>query len=238
MSSSVNEENKFEKCVHRSIPVIALRGLVVMPDMMLHFDLNREKSIRAAETAMEQNSPIFLVSQKNPGIDSPTVDDIYKMGCIAKVKQMHKRKDGVVSLFVEGLYRGEIVTLAEDGVFLSAMVNRVESIDDFDKDEEREAYCGYIKDLFKKYASYYPKVGNGLIAHFTSIKKAGSLADQVIAGMPINFEKNHEILEILSVSERVEEVAIVLSNEIKRVRRKLFRSRFNLKKRIGKRQKY
>ena len=95
----------------RSIPVIALRGLVVMPDMMLHFDLNREKSIRAAEIAMEQNTPLFLVSQKNPGIDNPTADDIYKMGCIAKVKQMHKRKDGIVSLFVEGLHRGELELL-------------------------------------------------------------------------------------------------------------------------------
>ena len=214
MITEIKDENKFDKCVHQSIPVIALRGLVVMPDMMLHFDLNREKSICAAKTAMEQNSPIFLVSQNNPTIDEPTEADIYKMGCIAKVKQMHKRKDGIVSLFVEGLYRGEIVALAEEGAFLSAKVNRLDSIDDFDRDEEREAYCGYIKDLFKKYASYYPKVGNGLMAHFNTIKKVGSLADQVIAGMPINFVKKQEILEILSISERAEAVAIILSNEI------------------------
>ena len=214
MSTEINEENKFDKCVHKSIPVIALRGLVVMPDMLLHFDLNREKSILAAEVAMEQNSPIFLVSQKNPKIDAPTEADIYKMGCIAKVKQMHKRKDGLVSLFVEGLYRGEMVALVEDGAFLSATVNKLASIDDFDRDEEREAYSEYIKDLFKKYASYYPKVGNGLIAHINAIKKVGSLADQVIAGLPINFEKKQEVLEILSDSERVEEVAIILSNEI------------------------
>ena len=144
MITEINEENKFNQCLHRSIPVIALRGLVVMPDMLLHFDLNREKSILAAETAMEQNSPIFLVSQKNPQIDAPTEADIYKMGCIAKVKQMHKRKDGVVSLFVEGLHRGEMVALAEDGAFLSATVNRLGSIDDFNSDDEREAYCGYI----------------------------------------------------------------------------------------------
>ena len=134
------------------------------------------------------------------------------MGCIAKVKQMHKRKDGLVSLFVEGLYRGEMVALVEDGSFLSATVNKLASIDDFDRDEEREAYSEYIKDLFKKYASYYPKVGNGLIAHINSIKKVGSLADQVVAGLPINFEKKQEILEILSDSERVEAVAIILSN--------------------------
>ena len=214
MITEINEETKFNQCTHKSIPVIALRGLVVMPDMLLHFDLNREKSILAAETAMEQNSPIFLVSQKNPQIDAPTEADIYKMGCIAKVKQMHKRKDGVVSLFVEGLHRGEMVALAEDGAFLSATVNRLGSIDDFNSDDEREAYSGYIKDLFKKYASYYPKVGNGLIAHINSIKKVGSLADQVVAGLPINFEKKQEILEILSDSERVEAVAIILSNEI------------------------
>lgn len=202
------------RTLQRSMPVIALRGLVVMPDMMLHFDLNREKSIRAAEIAMEQNTPLFLVSQKSPATDNPTADDIYEVGCIAKVKQMHKRKDGIVSLFVEGLHRGVMEVLEDNGEFLSATVKRLDSIDDFEKDEEREAYGAYIKDLFKKYASYYPKVGNGLIAHFNSIKKVGSLADQVIAGMPISFEKKQEILEVLSISQRVEAVAIILSNEI------------------------
>ncbi|MBQ8038366.1 MAG: LON peptidase substrate-binding domain-containing protein, partial [Lachnospiraceae bacterium] len=203
-----------ENIIQKSIPVIALRGLVVMPDMMLHFDLNREKSIRAAEVSMEQKTTLFLVSQKNPATDNPTVEDIYEVGAIAKVKQMHKRKDGVVSLFVEGLSRGKILSMNEDGEFLSAVVEKLESVDDFAQDEEREAYAGYIKELFKKYATYYPKVGNGLIAHFNSVKKPGSLADQVIAGMPISFVKKQQILEILSVSQRVEEVAIILSNEI------------------------
>ncbi len=204
------EENTMQKI----IPVIALRGLVVMPDMMLHFDLNREKSIRAAEISMEQKTLLFLVSQKNPATDDPTKEDIFEVGAIAKVKQMHKRKDGVVSLFVEGLARGRIVSLREDGEFLSAEVEQLDSIDDIEKEEEKTAYTGYIKDLFKKYASYYPKVGNGLIAHFNSIQKPGSLADQVIAGMPISFQKKQEILETLSIAQRVEETAIILSNEI------------------------
>ena len=203
-----------ENTIQKSIPVIALRGLVVMPDMMLHFDLNREKSIRAAEVSMEQKTLLFLVSQKNPAIDEPTKEDIYEVGAIAKVKQMHKRKDGVVSLFVEGLSRGKIVSLREDGEFLSAEVEELQSIDDIEKEEERAAFTGYIKDLFKKYASYYPKVGNGLIAHFNAIQKPGSLADQVIAGMPIPFQKKQEILETLSIAQRVEETAIILSNEI------------------------
>lgn len=203
-----------ENIIQGSIPVIALRGLVVMPDMMLHFDLNREKSIRAAEVSMEQKTTLFLVSQKNPATDNPTAEDIYEVGAIARVKQMHKRKDGVVSLFVEGIARGKIVSVNENGEFLSAVVEKLDSVDDFEKDEERDAYIGYLKDLFKKYAGYYPKVGNGLIAHFNSVKNPGSLADQMIAGMPINFVKKQEILEILSVSKRMEEVAIVLSNEI------------------------
>lgn len=204
-----------ENVIQKSIPVIALRGLVVMPDMMLHFDLNREKSIRAAEIAMEQKTELFLVSQKNPATDNPTFEDIYEIGAIAKVKQMHKRKDGLVSLFVEGLSRGKIVSMNEEnGQFLSAVVDKLDSVDDFEKDDERKAYVGYIKDLFKKYAQYYPKVGNGLVAHFDGIKKPGVLADQIIAGMPISFTKKQEILETLSISQRVEEVAIILSNEI------------------------
>lgn len=204
-----------ENIMQKSIPVIALRGLVVMPDMMLHFDLNREKSIQAAEIAMQQKTELFLVSQKSPAVDNPGMEDIYEFGAIAKVKQMHKRKDGIVSLFVEGISRGKIVAMNEgNDAFLSAIVEIVDSIDDFEKDDEREAYVGYIKDLFKKYAQYYPKVGNGLVAHFDGIQKPGVLADQIIAGMPIPFTKKQEILESLSIRRRIEEVAIILSNEI------------------------
>ena len=204
-----------ERIMPKSIPVIALRGLVVMPDMMLHFDLNREKSIRAAEVAMEQKTELFLVSQKDPATEEPGFEDIYEIGAIARVKQMHKRKEGIVSLFVEGLSRGKIVSMNENSEqFLSATVEKMDSVDDFEKDDEREAYVGYIKDLFKKYAQYYPKVGKGLVAHFDGIKKPGVLADQIIAGMPIPFAKKQEILETLSISQRVEDVALILSNEI------------------------
>ncbi|MBR3807408.1 MAG: endopeptidase La [Lachnospiraceae bacterium] len=204
-----------EIIMQKSMPVIALRGLVVMPDMMLHFDLNREKSIRAAEISLEQKSELFLVSQKNPGVDNPGAEDLYEYGAIAKVKQMHKRKDGLVSLFVEGISRGRILSFNESSeTFLSAVIERVESVDDFEKEDEKEAYVEYIKDLFKKYANHYPKVGNGLLAHFEGIKKPGTLADQIIAGMPIPFAKKQEILETLSITERMEAVAIILSNEI------------------------
>lgn len=204
-----------EMILQKNMPVIALRGLVVMPDMMLHFDLNREKSIRAAEVSMEQKSEIFLVSQKDPSMDNPGVQDIFEVGAIAKVKQMHKRKDGLVSLFVEGISRGKIVSYnMESESFLSAVIERVDSVDDFEKEDEKEAYVEYVKELFKKYAGYYPKVGNGLIAHFEGIKKPGTLADQIIAGMPISFVKKQEVLETLSITKRMETVAIILSNEI------------------------
>ena len=204
-----------EIIMQKSMPVIALRGLVVMPDMMLHFDLNREKSIRAAEISLEQKSELFLVSQKNPGVDNPGAEDLYEYGAIAKVKQMHKRKDGLVSLFVEGISRGRILSFNESSeTFLSAVIERVESVDDFEKEDEKEAYVEYVKDLFKKYANHYPKVGNGLLAHFEGIKKPGTLADQIIAGMPIPFAKKQEILETLSITERMEAVAIILKKMV------------------------
>lgn len=201
--------------MQKSMPVIALRGLVVMPDMMLHFDLNRKKSIMAAETALRENSEIFLVSQLKPETEEPGFDDIYTVGTIATIKQMHKRKDGIVSLFVEGLFRGKVVSREENPTeYLSALVERVDSIDDLENEDETEAYIGYIKDLFKKYAQYYQKVGKGLVSHFDTIKKPGVLADQIAAGIPIAYTKKQEILETLSISERVESVAVILSNEI------------------------
>lgn len=212
----IRKRNSMEEIImQKSIPVIALRGLVVFPEMMLHFDLNREKSICAAEISMQQKTELFLVSQKNPEVDNPGEEDIFEYGAIARVKQMHKRKDGIVSLFVEGISRGKIVSMNEEnGKFLSAVVETVESEDDFEKEDEREAYMDYIRDLFRKYAQYYPKVGNGLLAHFDNIKKPGVLSDQIMAGMPIDFRKKQEILETLSISGRIEKVAVILSNEI------------------------
>lgn len=201
--------------MQKSMPVIALRGLVVMPDMMLHFDLNREKSIKAVEVALEEKSEIFLVSQKKAEIDAPKYEQIYEVGAIATVKQMHRRKDGLVSLFVEGLSRGKIIQWEEENdKYLSAVIEEISSIDDLESEDEKAAYVGYIQDLFKKYAQYYPKVGKGLISHFETIKKPGVLADQIIAGMPIPFTKKQEILETFSISKRVESVAVILSNEI------------------------
>ena len=208
-------KNMEEKVMQKSMPVIALRGLVVMPDMMLHFDLNRKKSILAAETALRENSEIFLVSQLKPETETPGFTDIYQMGAVATIKQMHKRKDGIVSLFVEGLSRGKIVSWDDNSKeYLQAVVERVDSIDDLENEDETEAYIGYIKDLFKKYAQYYQKVGKGLISHFDTIKKPGVLADQIAAGIPISYTKKQEILETLSIAKRVESVAVILSNEI------------------------
>ncbi len=204
-----------EIIIQKSMPVIALRGLVVMPDMMLHFDLNREKSIRAAETAMQNNIELFLVSQKNPLIDEPKPEDIYSIGAIARVKQMHKRKDGVVSLFVEGLSRGKVVDFEEEhNEFLSAVIETIDSVDDMENDEERSANAGYLRDLFRKYAAHYPKVGANLVKHFEGVKKPGVLADQIIAGMPVSFLKKQSVLESLSISQRVQDVAVILNNEI------------------------
>lgn len=204
-----------EMMMEKNLSVIALRGLVVMPDMMLHFDLNREKSIRGAEVAMQQNTELFLVSQKDPATENPDFKDIYEIGAIARVKQMHKRKDGIVSLFVEGISRGKIVKGNENGSeFLSALVTPLQSQDDFEDEKEREAYAGYIKELFQKYAGYYPKIGESLKEHFAKIKNPGILADQMSAGLPIPFQKKQEILENLRVRERVEMVAVLLANEI------------------------
>lgn len=204
-----------EKETKKSIPVIALRGLVIMPDMMLHFDLNREKSIKAVEVALQEKSEIFLVSQLKPETDNPTGEQIYEVGTLAYVKQMHKRKEGIVSLFVEGICRGKVVRWEEENSeYLSAVVEKAASEDDLASDEEREAYSGYLRDLFQKYSQYYPKVAKGLLEHFDSIKNPGSLADQITASMPISYTKKQEILEKFVLSKRIESLAVILSNEI------------------------
>ena len=198
-----------------NLPVIALRGLVVMPEMMIHFDLKREKSIAAAEVAMEFHSDLFLVSQKDPAVEEPTVDDLYQYGAVAKIKQIHKRKDGIVSLFVEGVARGriEFMDIDEGDEFLRAYIQPLKSEDDCSEDE-KEAYTRYLMDLFRKYADSYPKIGKGLLTHFEKAKNPGVMADQIATGIPVPFQQKQTILETLSVRKRIEEVATILSNEI------------------------
>ncbi len=203
-----------ENMIEKSIPVIALRGLVVVPNMMLHFDLNREKSIQAAEKALNENIEILLVSQLQPETEAPAYDDIYHIGTVATVKQMHKRKDGVVGLFVEGMYRAKIVSFEEEGVYLSAVVEKLDSIQDIENEETKKAYLSFVKDLFKEYAKYNPKAGTGLINHFENINSPSILADQIIAGMPISYTEKQEVLETLSVDKRINLVASILSREI------------------------
>ena len=198
-----------------SIPVVALRGLVVMPNIMLHFDLNRKKSIAAIEYAMNHDKKVFLVSQLVPETEEPTIDDIYKIGCFATVKQINKRKDGVVGAFVSGISRGKIESfLEENEAYLSADVELLTTVNDIETITKTEAMLDYIRDLFLKYIQFFPKIGQGFGDPFARQSSAEPVVDMIAAGIPIDYKKKQQILETLVLSERIENLAVILSNEI------------------------
>ena len=105
-----------------TLPAIALRGLAVLPEMIQHFDISREKSVSAVENAMVGEQKVFLVTQRDPEVEEPKIKDLYQIGTIAKVKQLVKMPGGLIRVMVEGLTRAEMVALNEDGAYLKADV--------------------------------------------------------------------------------------------------------------------
>ena len=176
-------------------PMIALRGLIVFPDMFVHFDIMREKSVAALEQAMLLDQMIFLVSQKDASVNEPTFSDLQTTGVIAKVKQVVKLPGGVVRILVEGLKRAKLVEITNDDKYLEAMVSEMELIDeDFSKSEE-EALVRRIRCDFKKYASRNKKINSETVFSLNEIKDLSRLTDNVISNLPVDLDVKQEFLD-------------------------------------------
>ena len=150
------------------IPVVALRGLVVLPGLIIHFDLNRAKSIRAVEEAMMKDQRIFLVTQREVEDDDPGFEDVYHMGCLVKIRQVTKLPENVMRVLVEGVDRGRLAELIQEGDYLSGLVEKVDSPqhpegyqgDEEALEREEEAMLRNLKEMFMEYAAHFPESEN------------------------------------------------------------------------------
>ncbi|MCC8072822.1 MAG: endopeptidase La [Clostridiales bacterium] len=212
----MNQIQYDDKKTNINLPVIPLRGLVVFPKMTLHFDVGRKKSIMALKEAMVGDQLIFLVCQKDSAVDDPTLDDIFQIGLICKIKQMiHIPNSENLRVVVEGIQRGEIITYnVSRPTYADADILPIEnSEDDSQISDKGNAYMRAVKKEFEKYASFMPKISSDVIAKVISINEYGELADYICSNTFLHYTDKQKILETISPIERMTSLLIVLKNE-------------------------
>ncbi|HDX9650082.1 TPA: endopeptidase La [Bacillus wiedmannii] len=195
----------------RIVPLLPLRGVLVYPTMVLHLDVGRDKSIQALEQAAMDENIIFLAMQKEMNIDDPKEDDIYSVGTVAKVKQMLKLPNGTLRVLVEGLHRAEVVEfIEEDNVVQVSIKTVTEEVED---DLEEKALMRTLLEHFEQYIKVSKKVSNETFATVTDVEEPGRLADLIASHLPIKTKQKQEILEIVSVKERLHTLISIIQDE-------------------------
>ena len=196
----------------KKLPVIALRSMTILPDTMIHFDLIRKKSILAAEQAMSEDQEVFLVTQCHAETEDPQAEDLYQIGCIAKVKQVTKLPDNLVRVLVEGVCRGRLRTLFGEWEWLGGDIEVLE-VPAMDE-SWKEAMLRSARDRFTEYCKYYPRTGRTLLRHMEEIHDPGKLMDQIIENIPADYTVKQKILEQVDLESRFEALAEVLATEV------------------------
>ena len=193
---------------------MALRGTTILPDMIVHFDINRPRSIRSLEEAMQEEQKIFLVTQRDPAVEEPGQADLYEMGCIAQVKQIVKLPKNMMRVLVEGQQRAQLRALKEEDEYLLAEIEEVQTEGEELTENAREAMLQGMRELFGSYCRENPKVSRELSSQFMELQDVELLVDQISINLPLDYEKRQKILEAAGLSERYETLGVILANEI------------------------
>ena len=195
------------------LPAIALRGLVVFPNNIVHFEVGRAKSIAAIEAAMHANSSVFLVAQKEMDVEEPTMPDLYGYGVIAEIKQVLRVSDDLVKVLVEGKTRARLLEL-NDGDFLQASVRPVPVRGiGADKRTQTEALVRSLKDCFEEYLSYSPQISKDVIYNIVSSDSPLFLSEYMPANLLLKYEDKQTILNESSLLSRLEKLLMLLRQE-------------------------
>ena len=196
------------------LPAIALRGTTILPDMIVHFDVSREKSIKAIEKAMVQDQRVFLITQRDPQTEEPSQEDLYTVGTIGEIKQLVKNRKNMVQVLVEGKQRAELVRFESEDVYLEAEVALFEE-EEVSLDENiKEAMLRGIKELFVRYCNENTKMSKDLAGQILEIEEIEKVIDQIAVNLPMKYEDKQKILEAVSLEDRYETLGMILSNEI------------------------
>ena len=218
------------------LPAIALRGTTILPDMIVHFDVSRERSEKAIEAAMLHDQMIFLITQKNPEIEKPGIADLYKVGTVAYIKQVVKLPHNLLRVLVEGKSRAELLNLEEEEPYLKAEVTGFESDADHYSDTVREAMHRSIRTLFQRYCMDSGKIGRELAAQILNIQDIEELISQIAVNLPLSYQNKQKLLEAVTLEEQYEVLGAILTSEteILRIGQELQQK---LKERVDKNQR-
>lgn len=216
----MSEENKIT--INRMLPTVALRGMTVLPGAIIHFDLNREKSVAAIEQAMVTGGRVFLITQKNTEDNDPSFEQLYHVGTVALVKQITKLPNHVIRVLVEGIGRGLFTGINEENSeFIEAAVEELSGEaendilgTDMEHKAQTEAMLRQVKEYFAGYAGYYPKLGQNAMKRYADINNLGYLIDQMTMNMPLEYTYKQKVLEAVALSERYDVFCEILINEI------------------------
>ena len=198
----------------RVMPAIALRGTTILPDMIVHFDISRPKSIKAVEAAMTQNQKIFLVTQKDIMIENPGEAQLHRIGTIARIKQVVKMPKDVLRVLVEGVERAELLELDEEKPYLLSKVALFEIEEEEISETMKEAMMCELKDIFGEFVKTDQKINKELAAQIMETKELERLVDQICVNIPLHYEKRQQLLETIRLSERYDVLNVILSNEV------------------------
>ncbi|MBO5291850.1 MAG: endopeptidase La [Lachnospiraceae bacterium] len=219
------------------MPAVALRGLIVMPDMIMHFDLSRKKSIESVQQAMMGDQRLFAVAQKSSDVEEPEKDDLYVVGTVAEVKQVTKLPNGILRVLVDGCYRARLEKLEDkDDQYLIAEITRLESIsEDLDPVQE-QAMMRHLLELYEEYLDISPRAGKNIIRHLKELENLEVLMNQIIVSMPLSQSTKQKLLETIKLEERYTFLAQIIGSETEISRAKLELSE-RIKTRVEKNQR-
>lgn len=213
-NEKIDQEEINLQITEKILPCVALRGLTIFPGMIIHFDLNRKKSVRAMEQAMMENQEVFLITQKTSGCEDPSIEDLYSVGTVAKVKQVSKLPNKIIRVLVEGLYRAKLVELEEEKYYLSALTQDYPQMTLTIDELENIGMMRQCKELLEQFSSYFPKVGKTMYSYLNEHQSIELLIDQIAINLPVTYHEKQKILETIDVKIRYELLATLLLREI------------------------
>ena len=196
-----------------SMPMLILRGMVVFPGMLLHFDVGRKKSIAAINKAMDSNQTLFLATQKDISVEDPKINEVYKIGCVAVIKQILKTSNDTIRVMVEGVCRATVDCVLDSIPCFHVAVN--ECIEKYSKASElkKEALLRNAREAFEEYVSLSPRIPSDVLGRVLLDNDMGHLADYIASNLPLQYSDKQTVLGQLSPAIRLQDLIVILRKE-------------------------
>lgn len=197
-----------------NMPAVALRGLTILPGMIAHFDISRERSLRAVEEAMEQDQKIYLVTQRNVDSEDPTQEDLYQIGIVADIKQVVRLQNDVVRILVDGISRAALLGFTGNEKYLEAEICYCDSNADSLPEDLREAMLLGVREAFHRYAAVVGKISKELIRQIDQYEDLEKLIDYVTNNLPVSYELKQQVLEAEDINDRYQVIVSLLLSQV------------------------